>query len=85
MGVSYIERQYMKDELDRNDKMLSNLNSNLLNCNAELIAVKLKVAALQLQMTTMQAIYKDVMELRKIILVLNPRLCTESERKMRLK
>lgn len=85
MEVSYIGRQYVRDEFERNGKMLTKLNNNINKCNTQLIAVKLKVSALQIQMNAMQSIYKDLMELRKIILILNPHLATESGRKLKIK
>lgn len=74
MAGSYNGKEYLKMAFDFNNKMLLRLDGDIIKCNTQLTAVKLKVSALQVQMVAMKAIYQDIMELRKIIVILNPHL-----------
>lgn len=66
--------QYFKKQFEINNKMISKLNFDLQKCDTQLTALKLMVTNLQMQMTAMQAIYRDTMELRKLIVILHPHL-----------
>lgn len=74
MESCYIGQEYIKNEFDLITKTISKLDDHIHRCKIQLTAVKLKVSALQLQMVAMKAIYQDIMELRKIIVILNPHL-----------
>lgn len=67
-------KQYFKEQYEINEKMLSKIDADLRTCGAHLVAVKLMVTALELKMTSMKTMHQDLMELREIIVLLNPHL-----------
>lgn len=64
----------IKEQIAANNKLLIKFDADLKKCNIQLTSLKLKVSALQVQMTLIQNMYKDIMELRKIIVLLHPHL-----------
>lgn len=69
-----IGKDYVKTQCDLNNKMLLKLDVDMKMCCIQLNAIKMRVTALQMQMTAMTIIYQDILELRKIIILLNPHL-----------
>lgn len=72
--ISLSVRNIIKDKCKLNKQLLVALDKQIQNCNTMLSAVKLKVSTLQLQMTAMKFMYHDIMELRKLIVILHPHL-----------
>lgn len=68
------KNEYVKECLKINSRMLLKLDRDLQNCYTLLIAVKLRIAALKVQMFALRTMYQDLMELRHLILILNPHL-----------
>lgn len=65
---------YFREQLQETDKMLLNLDVGIQHCNTLLYSAKFKLSALEIQMMAMKSIYQDLMELRKLIIILNPHL-----------
>lgn len=71
---AYFVKQSIQSELDFNTKLITKLDGDITKSNVQLTAVKLKVSALQLEMLAMTALYQDIMELRRLMVLLNPHL-----------
>lgn len=67
-------KQYFKEQCETNQKLLSKFDADLRTCGAQLVAVKLMVTALEREIASMKTMHQDLMELREIIVLLNPHL-----------
>lgn len=67
-------KKYLKEQHEQNKKLLLKFDADLRTSKARLTVAKLMVAALERDMTAMRTLYHDLMELRQIIVLLNPHL-----------
>lgn len=72
--ISLSVRNVIKEKFELNRKLLLKLDIEIQNCYAMLAAMKLKVTTLQLKMTALQFMHHDIMELRKLNIILHPHL-----------
>lgn len=63
-----------QENLDINKKKLEKFDEDINVCTRLLTDVKIRLSTLEIQMHAMRTMYKDVMELRKLVLILNPHL-----------
>lgn len=65
---------YLSKCMESNKTNLKKLDQDISACQIQLTDIKLRLSTLEIQMFTMKKIYEDVMELRKILKILNPHL-----------
>lgn len=65
---------FFKENLDMNHKKIIKLDQDIKTCSRQLMEVKLKICTLEIQMLAMKTMYQDIMELRKLVLILHPHL-----------
>lgn len=69
---------YLSKCMESNKTNLKKLDQDINTCQRQLTDIKLRLSTLEIQMFTMKKIYEDVMELRKLLKILNPHLKTSS-------
>lgn len=67
-------KKYLLEQHELNNKLLLKFDADLRMSKARLTAAKLMVTALERDMKAMRTLYHDLMELRQIIVLLNPYL-----------
>lgn len=65
---------FFQENLDINKKKLKKFDEDINVCTRLLTDVKIRLSTLEIQMHAMRTMYKDIMELRKLVLILNPHL-----------
>lgn len=65
---------FFKENLDINDRKILKLDQDIKTCSRQLTAIKLKLCHIEMQLLAMKTMYHDIMELRKLLLILHPYL-----------
>lgn len=67
-------KKYLLEQHEINKKLLLKFDADLRTSRAQLTVAQLMVTALERDMVAMRTLYCDLMELRQIIVLLNPHL-----------
>lgn len=66
--------RFFKEHFNESNKKLKKLVCDMETIDQELTKIKLKLSTLEIQLLATKIMYKDVMELRKLLIILHPYL-----------